>query len=380
MRLSADVVAQTNRLLPDLGKLEEHLQNQPETILDRAFPAEETVLGTRAVIVEPTITSPNHPIVELEREAEPAAFEQLEVELRRERERNVRTATTAVGKLRRGGTNADFAPEEVAGLEAIILDVGRPAILILNGNFFPPPLGWEILDQARDSIESTFSSVGRIEVDGDPNMQWVGTGFLVADDVVMTNRHVAKVFSRWETDGQWTFEPGIEPSINYGVELGETERKPSYVFESVAGVHEEFDLALLKVSRESAGESESTKPLTLASEAPANIESHKVYVIGYPAWDGRRNDPPTMQRIFADIYGVKRLQPGEVRRVFDERSIFHHDCSTLGGNSGSCVIDIETNKVIGLHFGGLFHEANQAVALWKLTTDELLNRAGVVFG
>jgi S1-C subfamily serine protease len=194
----------------------------------------------------------------------------------------------------------------------------------------------------------------------------------------MTSRQVAKEFCDRDTSDQWVFERGMTVSIDYVEEIGATTSQ-EFDFEDVIGVHEELDLALLKVSRESAGESESPKPLTLASEAPANIESRKVYVVGYPDWDGRRDDPLIIQRIFADIYGVKRLQPGEVRTVFDERSIFHHDCSTLGGNSGSCVIDIETNKVIGLHSGGLFYEANQAVALWKLTGDPLLKKARVHF-
>jgi len=377
MKLSAELLDQTSRLLPDLGALEDQLENEPGTILSQAFPAEETVLGARTAIIGAEIGVPDHPIIELEREAQPSVFEHLEADLKRERERSVRSARSAVGKLIRGGADADFEPEEVVGLEAIILDVGRPAILILNGSFLPPPTGWEILDQVRASIESALPSVGRIEVTGHPSLQWIGTGFLVAEDLVMTNRHVAKEFSRWGNDGRWAFEPGVKPSINYGAELGETDRKPSFVFDSVVGVHEEFDLALLKVS---GGGAASPRPLTLASEAPNDIEGRKVYVVGYPAWDGRRNDPPTMQRIFTDIYGVKRLQPGEVRAVFDRESIFHHDCSTLGGNSGSCVVDVESNKVIGLHFGGLYHEANQAVALWKLTADDLIKEAGVVFG
>ena len=380
MKLSAELLERTNRLLPDLGTLENQLESDPETILSQAFPAGETVLGARRAIIESDLRVPDHPIIELEREEQPSILEELEDDFKREREGSVRSARSAVGKLIREGADADLEPEEVVGLEAIILDIGRPAILILNGSFLPPPTGWEILDQMRSSIESALPSVGRIEVTGHPSLQWIGTGFLVSEDLVMTNRHVAKEFSRWGNDGRWAFEPGVEPSINYGAELGETDRKPSFIFESVVGVHEEFDLALLRVSGGSTGGVVSPRPLTLASQAPKDIEGRNVYVVGYPAWDGRRNDPPTMQRIFTDIYGVKRIQPGEVRAVFDQESIFHHDCSTLGGNSGSCVVDIETGEVIGLHFGGLYHEANQAVALWKLTTDELIKKAGVVFG
>ena len=38
-----------------------------------------------------------------------------------------------------------------------------------------------------------------------------------------------------------------------------------------------------------------------------------------------------------------------------------HDCSTLGGNSGSVVLSLETGEAVGLHFAGRFLEANFAV-------------------
>jgi V8-like Glu-specific endopeptidase len=40
-----------------------------------------------------------------------------------------------------------------------------------------------------------------------------------------------------------------------------------------------------------------------------------------------------------------------------------HDCSTLGGNSGSCIVDLSTNSVVGLHFEGDYLVANSAVLL-----------------
>jgi hypothetical protein len=107
-------------------------------------------------------------------------------------------------------------------------------------------------------------------------------------------------------------------------------------------------------------------------------KGQEVYVIGYPASDSRRNDPDEMRRIFDNIYNVKRLQPGEVKRV--ARREFEHDCSTLGGNSGSCVIDLESHEVLGLHFSGRYLEANKAVALWKLADDLLVKKAGLAFG
>ena len=38
-----------------------------------------------------------------------------------------------------------------------------------------------------------------------------------------------------------------------------------------------------------------------------------------------------------------------------------HDSSTLGGNSGSALIDVATGRVVGLHFAGRYLEANYAV-------------------
>ena len=41
--------------------------------------------------------------------------------------------------------------------------------------------------------------------------------------------------------------------------------------------------------------------------------------------------------------------------------LFRHDATTLGGNSGSVVVDLASGKAIGLHFGGIEGERNEAV-------------------
>ena len=76
------------------------------------------------------------------------------------------------------------------------------------------------------------------------------------------------------------------------------------------------------------------------------------------------------RRIFGDRYEVKRLAPGKVL-VSDAGSFFFtHDATTLGGNSGSAVLDLETGAAAGLHFMGDLLEANFAVKATVLR-DEL---------
>jgi V8-like Glu-specific endopeptidase len=60
-------------------------------------------------------------------------------------------------------------------------------------------------------------------------------------------------------------------------------------------------------------------------------------------------------------------------------ALLEHDSSTLGGNSGSCVVDLETHQVIGLHFRGKYLESNTAVVLSKLINDPLVKKAKLPF-
>jgi endonuclease G len=61
------------------------------------------------------------------------------------------------------------------------------------------------------------------------------------------------------------------------------------------------------------------------------------------------------------VYDVKRVAPGEVTSSEDGRWFLNHDCSTLGGASGSVLGDVETGQAVGLHFGGSFRKTNYAV-------------------
>lgn len=283
---------------------------------------------------------------------------------------------SAIAKVKKDKAAAKLSPREEHALEAIVLLEGRPALLIQGGHFETPPPEWASLEPHRATLEAQLGRVGRIEVTGHPSLDWIGTGFLVAEDVVMTNRHVAKEFSK-RAGAAWSFEAGMKPRIDYAEELGSA--KPlEYALTSVIGIHEKFDMALLRVARKGGGGAKLPQPLALAKK-PALKAGASVCAVGYPAWDGRRNEPQPMSRIFHDIYNVKRLQPGKVTKVSAAQKQFDHDCSTLGGNSGSCILDLENASVVGLHFQGRYLQGNQAILLWKLQGDALLKKAKVAF-
>jgi hypothetical protein len=124
--------------------------------------------------------------------------------------------------------------------------------------------------------------------------------------------------------------------------------------------------------------------LTLASDA-VTADRRDVCVIGCPdadpfATDAERNS------IFKGVFDVKRVQPGQVNRVLMDGVLLGHSCSTLRGNSGSPVIDLATNQVIGVHLRGSREQPgepamNEATALWLLpaAVSEVLRRARDIY-
>jgi hypothetical protein len=82
--------------------------------------------------------------------------------------------------------------------------------------------------------------------------------------------------------------------------------------------------------------------------------------MGYPARPFNEV-AEVLMTVFQDEYFVKRFAPGVIEASPDDvddgnhRRVFTHDASTLGGNSGSCVVEfgVQGRSVVGLHFGGI---------------------------
>ncbi|MGW6454951.1 trypsin-like serine peptidase [Streptomyces sp. NPDC055078] len=293
-----------------------------------------------------------------------------------ERDRVLTAGATGLEKLADGRTD-EITDDESFGIEAIVLLEGRPAILVQDQDFTPQDGDWAVLNGHRAAIRESIARVGRVEVTGH-DLDWLGTAFLVSPDAVLTNRHIAVEFARG-ADAEWTFRYGMSARVTTGEEYGTLPPGGSaYDITEVLGIHQDVDMALLRISPAADGGGLPT-PLPIAGEGPADLRGRPVYCVGYPAYDGRRNEPEAMSRIFMDIYNVKRLQPGTLTDLLPERSVLMHDCSTLGGNSGSPVFDLTDHRVLGLHFGGRYGTGNYAVPLWRMADDPLLRRAEVNF-
>jgi V8-like Glu-specific endopeptidase len=254
----------------------------------------------------------------------------------------------------------DALPEDL-GLDEAVVASRRPALLVQDGDFGEPPVEWEQLNAKRELLRGIFPSVGRVEI-AETNRS-CGTAFLVGEGILMTNKHVLTKFAQ-EDGGEWRFQRNTTVRIDYREEH-ENPTPSEMLVESIIGVHSSYDLALLRVQA-----TDTPKPLLLRSIELSPVGNRDVVVIGYPDHDGTVTDAQVTD-IFQGILGVKRLQPGKTRTLRGTPVVLSHDCSTLDGNSGSCVIDLETGQVIALHFGGT-DLANLAVPLWKVAREPMM--------
>ncbi|TGQ74634.1 MAG: hypothetical protein E5V49_17400 [Mesorhizobium sp.] len=270
-----------------------------------------------------------------------------------------------------GGAPGDGFDFNQIVAESIIKE-GRPALLIANDLISEKGVeidagGQVVVDRlkaAAAKVNPVIPLVGRVDVVNFPgSATFLGTAWLVADDVVVTNRHVAELIARWD-GGEYRFIPGqlggkLGVSIDY---LHEADRKAtaSVTVERVIWIEtntSKADIAFLKVKRGNDGARQGHVEIAEQDAAPGA----DVAVIGYPARASADiiPDQAWMDRIYGSRYDVKRIAPGKMDDP--SRGWNTHDCTTLGGSSGSVVLSLETGKAVGLHFAGLYMVENYAV-------------------
>lgn len=295
----------------------------------------------------------------------------------------VTAAKAGAEKLDRG--REDLTPFEVSALEAIIVPDKRPAFDIVDDDFVADHELWRDLSSnaaIHARLTAAIPSVGRIELPGQQRISYGGTGFIVGPDLLMTNRHVAEIFASGVGDRCIRFRSGWQAAVDFKKERDRPEGSDREV-RQVRMIHPWWDMALLEVP--GIGESRGRLPLRLSARDARELAGRRIALIGYPAYDPLRNDPNVQDQLFQKVYRVKRLLPGEIATARRTESFGKlvdaaaHDASSLGGASGSAVIDLESGEVLALHFGGRYLDTNFAVPSAELARDPRIVDAGVNF-
>jgi len=250
--------------------------------------------------------------------------------------------------------------------EAIVVSYGRPSLLVKNGRFEEPESKeWKrMLATSKGILESILPSVGRVELRNHLNYEWVGTAWLVAEDIAVTNRHVAEIFAR-NNSGEFVFrQNAIGKTIRSSIDFVEEHLSPEerqFSVQKVLYIAEDSDpdIAFLQL-RTSNEDGQSLAPQIRLAEYDISSRQN-VALIGYPARDSRSRDPGALLRIFNSVYDVKRLAPGKTMSIYDQ--VFTHDSTSLGGCSGAPLIDLDSGhgEAVGLHFAGKHQDYNVAV-------------------
>ncbi len=267
--------------------------------------------------------------------------------------------------------NSELVPEALGqqGLaEAIVLAELRPAFFVMEGGIDfadaveADPKLLKAIEDNKSALEKACKGVGRVDLNNHFSLPYAGSGFLIDDTLVVTNRHVALIFAERLRSGyrfrKGRFGADIEARMDYRRFLGDDTHLRADVSEVLyIARDDEPDFALLRVTSQP-----DAPKLALLGQRPKIGLGDPVAVIGYPAMDGDRNDQALMDEVFRGQYQVKRFAPGFVTDRTDDGITLMADYSSLGGNSGSPLISLFDGTCQGLHFAGRFMENNYAVA------------------
>jgi S1-C subfamily serine protease len=259
-------------------------------------------------------------------------------------------AARALDDLRHGRVPT---ARELAALEWSIRLL-RPALLVgPHGQLPPLPAAYPEVgrefphwDRLCAQIAPLLASIGRIDRVWDGQRRLCGTGFLVSRDTILTNRHVLDDLSfgsRMLSDDMAT--------IHFRYEHGGSPQEQAVKITGVRAYSRTHDLALLEIPPQP-----QRAPIPIAGRMPDAGEA--VVALGFPGERSERN-PRFVDALFGSALGVKRGSPGRMLGASDPE--LTHDCSTLGGSSGSPLFSQERGDVVGVHFSGVFVWRNDAV-------------------
>lgn len=263
--------------------------------------------------------------------------------------------------------------ETVGKFAASVVNLDNPSLIMgADGDFGPDGnesayLGWKaLLDTHRTKIIQFGRSVcavvsfsAEVLENGKPapsgSCSPLGTGFLVGDDLILTNRHVAQqLFSLSFGNGRLSGFGWV--TFHHSGLTGQPGGDDRRIKEAVYIHDGAADIALLRLGNAAPS---SRSPLQLGLAAITGTQTRPSVVIGYPGSTYRDRNAwheEAALRIFGNGLkeSVKRVSPGYCQPGdADPKLGRRHDCSTLPGSSGSPVIDLSGETVIGIHYHGI---------------------------
>lgn len=215
-----------------------------------------------------------------------------------------------------------------------------------------------------------FAQVGKPR----PHEVSYGSAVLVSPTEVMTNRHVWEVNKEALQDAGGTTIAGVEF-------MGVKHKAGSdfYRFDGPPRLLPRIDAVIFTFVEPVTGR----MPMVMEPVDPETLDGRDIIVIGYPA--APHYIRPEVKRVterFRRTFGVKRWSKGRIfRHSVDVDPVYGveaavntaidsdgairaicHNASTLGGSSGSAVVDAKTGAWLALHFGanGWYQKAEAA--------------------
>lgn len=301
-------------------------------------------------------------------------------------------ADRALTKLANDGAQANLTREEESGLEAVVLtDGSRPSLIIQDNDIdFDDPWNqstvgsWQDdLEGLRPGIRSLVASVGMFLVNGGTTP--AGTGFVIADGLVLTNQHMLESLRQFPGDVVIDFAGEFERNRQKRFRVNGEAFASSDVFNGQLVLPpSKLDVGILRIE----GDEATPAPMPILTDASSLLPGFESFVLGFPMTpQSGLSAAQTLATFGNQEFNVKRLSPGQIKEgpsTFQDGNqpsrVFTHDSSTLGGNSGSVVVEMFAGgrHAIGLHFGGLTStRLNYAHALQRLRP--LLQQHGAIF-
>lgn len=291
----------------------------------------------------------------------------------------IEEALDALGAERTGFQPQSFQSEAAGGgagpanldfrAEGIVLRKVRPPLVVRHGQIVPPA---SLLTQneamvqrvtegeTADHVRRAIRLCGAVALVNVPGLSHLGTGWVVRRDsetaaTIVTNRHVAEFFARADNSGRYPMHllpnyDRMRVSLDLLREHGNdaaqaTEvRRVLYIAPPRAA-----DIALLRI--DAPWVSGLGLGIGETLEADRTRDDAMLGVVGYPAYDPAA-DAEAQTEYFEGIYERKRFGWGRASGVGTAPD-FNHDATTLGGSSGSMVFDLDSGKLVGLHYGWL---------------------------